>query len=112
MKEIKVAELVKEILTNKPNTRNSDNALICYVINAIGDYNKKTGKGVAYNWAMPFNVILSEIERNHLPSLESVSRARRKCQELYPELRADDDVEGARLEKKVDYIKFSQQKSI
>lgn len=44
----------------------------------------------------------------NIPVFESISRARRKAQEKYPELRPDRETELRRLEKEEEFINYSQ----
>ena len=89
MKNIKrTSELVKKILLDYPDSRNSDDALYRYVVEAI---NPDAA-------CMPFCQVLLHRERYGLPPYESVRRARQKIQENYPILRASKEVEKARAE--------------
>lgn len=79
-------KLVKEVLTDIPDTRNSDEYLyfvVCSRKNAI-----------ATN--MPFGKVLMNRKQYSLPPFESVGRARRKLQEKYPELAGDRKVQEQR----------------
>jgi hypothetical protein len=77
---------VEMLLRAKPIDRNSDFALILdYIDTYCIDTDEITLKE-ALNHAKDFNV----------PSFESITRARRKVQELYPELMSDKQVERAR----------------
>lgn len=96
-----VAVMVKEILEQYPNTRNDDYLLYAYVLNKYG-----LSKNISF-WE-----IREKVQNATIPSQESVGRARRKAQELYPELQASVSVENARLEMTGEYISFSQDGSI
>ena len=83
-----IHDVVKKLLEEKPYTRNSDMSLYAEVVAEINPQAKVTGIYYALN--------------NHnslgLPPFESVSRARRKLQKEYPELRAIDSVTDERYE--------------
>lgn len=87
MKRIKGTEkLVKEILQELPETRNSDMVLyynVCQRINASV-------------LTKPFWVVLLGLKQYGLPPIGSVGRARRKLQRAFPELAANADVEAQR----------------
>ena len=55
---------------------NKANKLICLVIQDLG-----------FCWKLPFYAIMEKISLGELPSFETITRARRKLQEIYPELR-------------------------
>ena len=80
------SDLVKDILTNVPDTRDDDDLLYVNVC-------KKISPMVC---SQPFQTVL--LMRNSLgvPPFESVRRARQKLQASYPELRGTDEVSGWR----------------
>lgn len=82
-----IKEIVKETLTSYPNTRNSDNALYIKVCERLNPevLNK------------PFWFVLANMKNEHLPSIETVGRARRKVQEQNADLSAVEDVENERM---------------
>ena len=80
-------KLVKSILENNPNTRNSDSLLYIEVC-------KKLNPEVEH-WLF-FDVLRNQSELG-LPSIETVGRCRRKVVEAYPELSGCSDVEAQRL---------------
>tara|TARA_R110002167_G_scaffold48013_2_gene141912 strand:- start:1140 stop:1448 length:309 start_codon:yes stop_codon:yes gene_type:complete len=72
----KQLDLVKFILERSPEARDNDNILLWIV------------------WKKEYPIIDNDIEEfkklfisKQLPSMESITRARRKLQEVYPELR-------------------------
>lgn len=75
---------VKRILENDPRTRNSDDVLYAKIVKDLGYTD------------FPVYAFLEYRASFDIPSYESVSRCRRKLQELYPELAADPNVEAAR----------------
>lgn len=95
MRIAKIHEMVKDVLTKYPETRSDDSILQTKV---ISDF-----YGTDYLY-QPYIITLQD---KHLPSIESVGRARRKCQELYPELCATADVECARGLKEEEYENYA-----
>lgn len=94
----KVADIVKDILQENEQARNSDKLLyfeVCKRLNAwvlderLGDF-------------------LLTFSDYNLPQFESVGRARRKIQAQFPELRPIKDVEVGRYERSIDYEKFAR----
>lgn len=83
----KIREEVVDILQRNKLARDNDAVL-------IGELFLKYGYDCKIT---PFAVILKKMYEGELPSFESITRARRKAQELYPELRASEDVQFARL---------------
>lgn len=88
MKNIKrTSDLVKEILEEYPDARNSDMLLyhhVCYKLNI-----KTLG--------MPFGQVIMNLKALNLPPFESVRRSRQRVQQLYPELAGSDEVEAERI---------------
>lgn len=80
------SDIVKDVLENIPETRNSDDRLyqfVCALINV--DALKK-----------PFVEVMANRKELGLPAFETVRRTRQKIQELHPELAGCDKVEGYR----------------
>ena len=90
MKLKKISTLVFKLLVNEPACRNSDELLYLLVAREIG---QKNGFDV---YKMSACEMLLRRKEYGLPSLKSVERARRKLQEICPELKANDTVEGYR----------------
>lgn len=91
---MKLFERVKSILITNPNTRNSDKLLIGEVLKSIGAVTKIDYFGVKEA------VLLDKLLSGNFPSFESITRARRKVQELHPELEAtSSQVRAARKQK-------------
>lgn len=88
---MKIYDLVKEILTALPRTRNSDKQLLWevwdYEVSQKSSYKKESGY-----LARPDFIV-------HCTSAESITRARRKVQELHPELRGNREVTKKRKDK-------------
>ena len=83
----KTQDIVKEILETNETARNSDMALYIKVC-------EKVNPAVL---SKPFWVVLMSLKELNLPHIETVGRARRKMQELHPELAGDAKVEGQRM---------------
>ena len=90
MKLKKISDLVHELLINDPACRNSDDLLYWRIAQIIGKNN-----GFEVSQMSAYELLFRRKEYG-LPSPEGVGRARRKVQELNPELRADDTVEAFR----------------
>ena len=74
-----VADDVKLFLTKYPSLRDDDEKLMANIWNShIGNLEDVDAKE-----------ILHMLANHELPSYESISRCRRKLQELYPDLRGD-----------------------
>lgn len=95
-KEFKqVKKIVKNILIEYPQTRNSDNLLYLTVIETIG-------KG---NIEKPISEILLNLEELGLPCFETVRRTRQKLQAEFPELQACDIVQDFRTAREEEFRK-------
>lgn len=97
----KIGELVKEILTRQPLARDDDYTLYAYVLNHYG-----ISKDITF-WDLR-----AKVKDGEVPSMESVGRARRKCQELYSGLRASSEVAKGRAEQVEVYEDFAAQNRI
>lgn len=102
MKVHSIAELVKSILENKPATRNSDYTLWLEVLK---EYTAFHGcSALLRTWTVEDFLAHGH---NLVPCFESVSRARRKIQAKYPELRGSREVQEARAELEEEYREFA-----
>lgn len=91
MKELTTTtNLVKHVLETVPETRDSDNLLYLEVIKVIS-----AEKGVNL-LGLPMEQFFKQLTSHTIPSIETVGRCRRKLQEKYPELRANEIVIGYR----------------
>lgn len=93
----KLENIVSEILTNIPDTRNDDFILVTCVYHAIAPT-------AVY---APFNQVMIDHKELGLPPFESITRVRRKLQADHEELRAVKEVAEARTNKQADYIEYS-----
>lgn len=91
----KLKNIVKDTLTNIEKTRNDDYMLTYFVIKKYLD--EKNLKIEYFYQIMMFHKTYG------LPSIESITRARRLLQRKYPELRADREVEKIRAEEEKQY---------
>lgn len=78
--------LVKKILEDYPQTRNSDTTLYIKVVSQINPQANDR----------PFANVMSSLEELGLPCFETVRRTRQKLQQEIPELRACDKVQDYR----------------
>lgn len=86
-KELKnTTAIVKHLLTNNPQTRNSDDYLYFKVCETIAPE----------SISQKFWYVLLNRKQYGLPAFESVRRTRQKLQETYPELAGNGEVEGYR----------------
>lgn len=89
---------VKSILESGKKYRSSDNLLYLRVLKLAG-VNMDTSIFNFYDHFCDYNV----------PRFESVARARRKVQELYPELKSEEPVKKWRKENETAFRKYSRE---
>lgn len=94
-----IAALVKTILENHPETRNSDDLLYLKVCQ---HFNPSIGM-------FPFGTVFANLKTYDLPNIKSVERARRKIQAKHPELASDKKVKAARTEEEIKYKAFARE---
>lgn len=97
-KLIKVEEVVEQILRQDKYSRNNDIYLILKYIKKVYPY--EVGKR--------FEEAMTNVSKKGL-SFESITRARRKIQNKYPELK-NDKVANFRDKKQKEYIAYSRKK--
>lgn len=92
MNELKTTtKLVKTILEEDKQARNSDSFLYLKVIETIADQ-----KGInLYGISIP--IFLVSMKENGFPGFETVRRTRQKIQQHHPELAACEKVAGMRM---------------
>ena len=100
----KTTDLVKEILEESIQARNSDTHLYLQVIYKVGML-----KGIDVN-AMPVTEFLMKRNKLGFPCYESVSRARRKLQAEYSELAGTDEVEEQKVINERVYKEYARRK--
>lgn len=96
--------LVKEILENDDEARNSDNYLYLRVLKTIAS---KNGDSIDLN-RITVPTFLMSMEKMGFPPFESVRRTRQKLQEKCPWLAASDEVERFRDENEEVYLEFAR----
>ena len=96
----KLKNIVKDTLTNIEKTR-SDNYMLTYFV--IKKYLDEKNIKIEY-----FYQIMMFHKTYGLPSIESITRARRLLQRKYPELRADREVEKIRAEEEKQYREMAR----
>lgn len=89
--------IVKKVLTEHPETRDSDSKLICWVYSITNPEVLK----------LSFSKVMWNSKFYNLPSFETIRRTRQKLQHDYPELRGK--LYEKRMEKQSTYIeKFAR----
>ena len=89
-----ITQMVEWCLDRYPETRSSDRELIKVLYEEFYSI-----------WAEPFYMVLN---RNDLPSFESIRRCRQKIQEEHEEYRAVKPIEDKRIEVQADYIAYAR----
>ena len=102
-KLLNTTKLVKKILEEQPETRNDDNLLWLEAI-------RETAYEKDCVYALDFGIasLMRNIRFLGLPSFESVSRARRKLQEKYPELRGTEKTRRIRAEREKTFEEYAR----
>ena len=98
----KVENIVKDILSWNPNTREDDFVLIYHVYMVINPL----------LLSKPFGEVLMLHSHYGLPSFESIFRARRKVQQYNPDLRASKKAIKIRKDTEEYYKFFSKRKEL
>lgn len=101
-----VSNMVKKIMQEKEECRNSDNVLYMAVLRQVAGE-----KGIDIN-NMSVPTLFLHMSEYGLPSIESVGRARRKVQECHPELRAHDTVEAHRMAQEEDFVDYARRVTV
>ena len=96
----KLKNIVKDTLTNIERTRNDDYMLTYFVIKKYLD-----DKNIKIEY---FYQIMMFHKTYGLPSIESITRARRLLQRKFPELRADREVEKIRAKEEERYRELAR----
>lgn len=101
MKNIKkVVNLVKDILTENAETRDSDMLLYLKVCQRI----------LPIVTEMPFPHVLMFYKTYNLPCFETVRRSRQRIQAENPELAGDEKVRRKRKEREAEFREFAMEK--
>ena len=94
--------LVKSILEQDEQCRNSDSFLYLKVLSAVANQ-----KGIDLEkMTVPF--FLMNLHGAGLPPFESVRRSRQKIQQHHPELAANEVVEGFRAENEAEFLAYAR----
>ena len=94
--------LVKSILEQDEQCRNSDSFLYLKVLSAVAKQ-----KGIDLEkMTVPF--FLTNLHGAGLPPFESVRRSRQKLQQHHPELAANEVVEGFRAENEAEFLAYAR----
>lgn len=93
-----IEPIVKRILEENIEARNDDFILIAEVYSLLNDSVKR----------FSFNDIMVYHKNFGLPSIESITRARRKVQNLYEDLRATEGTRRLRANEELDYKEYSK----
>ena len=96
----KLKNIVKDTLTNIERARNDDYILTYFVIKKYLD-----DKDIKIDY---FYQIMMFHKTYGIPSIESITRARRLLQRKYPELRADREVEKIRAKEEERYRELAR----
>ena len=96
----KLRNIVKDTLTNIKKTRNDDYMLTYFVIKKYLD---ERNMKIEY-----FYQIMMFHKTYGLPSIESITRARRLLRRKYPELRADREIEKIRAKEEERYRELAR----
>ena len=103
MSELKnVTKIVRSILEEDKQARNSDSVLYLKVLETIAE---KKGLNL-YAFSVPY--FLDNMKFYGFPPFESVRRTRQKIQQHYPELSADGRVAEMRLVKEEEYRDYAR----
>lgn len=98
----RITQIVKAVLENYPQTRNSDSFLYLKVLQIIG-----RSKGINTN-NMTVEEFLLYQHKLGLPGFETVRRTRQKIQAANPELAACEKVNIMRLENEKEFRQFAK----
>lgn len=97
-----MTKLVKYILEEDSNARNSDNHLYFRIIEYIGQQ-----IGVNMD-EVPVTVFFQNIKDFHCPGFETVRRTRQKIQRDFPELGGSPKIQGFRMEREEAFREFAR----
>lgn len=101
-----IEKIVKEVLTDIPDTRNSDDYLYLKVLERVA---KSQDMTVNLNTlSVPY--FLCNVKKLNFPYYSSVARARRKIKATHPELRGTAEVEAVRSEKETVFREYAKVK--
>lgn len=93
-----IHDMALNVLVSKPEARNDDWVLFYWIC-------KKINPEVEF---MPFSRVLLNHKLLGLPSIETVSRCRRKLCEEFEELKGSNHIEKGRKEKQEEYKRYAK----
>lgn len=100
MSKIKRIEpLVKDILEEDPEARKDDFKLIAEVYYRL---NQEVGR-------LSFNLVMLGHKELNLPSVETITRARRKLQAKYNYLRPEEKIKKLRTKEETDFRRYAKE---
>ena len=94
----KVEDIVYQVLKEVPEARKDDFVSVAEVYNRI--------QPLIFN--VPFNQVMLAHKELGLPYFESISRARRRLQNIFEELRPSQEVQEARDEEQLVYREYAR----
>ena len=104
MKSLKtITEIVTTVLNADPKTRNCDNLLYIRFLDELSRQ-----KGEIDYLQMTVLQFFARVSELGVPTIESVSRIRRKVQEKNPELRASTAITGFRAEREEMFREYAR----
>ena len=95
-----IEDWVKQALETRPATRSDDFLLIREVCGKISPALEDP------MYSPSFSDVLNNHEYYGIPSMETITRCRRKLQKIYPELKAEKEVEIARFNEQQEYERY------
>lgn len=105
--ELKITtDLVKQFLTEIPETRDSDNILYYHVLKEIG---RRNGIDIE---SMSVPHFFLHLRKYGFPQLESIRRARQKVQARFPELAGTAEGERRRLEREDAFLEYARKEIV
>ena len=103
MEELKsTTDMVEVILMADPKTRSNDNLLYIRLVDMLGRRDH-----IDYIH-MPMIAFYEQLPALDVPTIETVSRLRRKAQQKHPELKATEAVENFRAEREEMFRAYSK----
>lgn len=100
----KVENVVRDVLIQREDARNSNDVLYYLVVERFARENGIPLQGKR------FETVMMNISNLNLPKYETVTRARRKLCEKYPDLRGSDQTEAKRLLAEEVFHEYGQRK--
>ena len=103
MEELKtITDIVETIMQTAEETRNNDNLLYLRLLDVLG---KHHGIDYIHMTVIDFFRLLPEL---NIPTIETVSRIRRKVQQEKPELKSNAEVTAFRAERKEMFREYAR----